>query len=68
MWPSPALPLPGRCGRRPLPSPGLPRALSSSGKALARLHDALGYRVVKINFLGDWGTQFGKLMAGWLRW
>ncbi|MFZ5816076.1 MAG: arginine--tRNA ligase [Bacillota bacterium] len=38
------------------------------GKSLARLHEALGYRVVKINFLGDWGTQFGKLIAGWLRW
>lgn len=38
------------------------------GKSLARLHEALGYRVVRINFLGDWGTQFGKLMAGWLRW
>ncbi|MFZ5828281.1 MAG: arginine--tRNA ligase [Bacillota bacterium] len=38
------------------------------GKSLARLHEALGYRVVKINFLGDWGTQFGKLIAAWLRW
>lgn len=38
------------------------------GKSLARLHSALGYRVVRINFLGDWGTQFGKLIAGWLRW
>ncbi|MDF2626234.1 MAG: arginine--tRNA ligase [Symbiobacteriaceae bacterium] len=38
------------------------------GKALARLHEAHGYRVVRINFLGDWGTQFGKLIAAWKRW
>lgn len=38
------------------------------GKALARLHAAFGYRVVRINFLGDWGTQFGKLIAAWKRW
>jgi arginyl-tRNA synthetase len=35
------------------------------GNALARLYAALGYRVVRINFLGDWGTSFGKLIAGW---
>ncbi|HWI62212.1 MAG TPA: arginine--tRNA ligase, partial [Symbiobacteriaceae bacterium] len=38
------------------------------GKSLVRLHQALGYRVVRINFLGDWGTQFGKLIAAWKRW
>ncbi|MEW6308180.1 MAG: arginine--tRNA ligase [Bacillota bacterium] len=38
------------------------------GKALSRLYATLGYRVVRINFLGDWGTQFGKLIAGWKRW
>lgn len=37
------------------------------GKSLVRLHEALGYRVVRINFLGDWGTQFGKLIAAWRR-
>lgn len=38
------------------------------GKSLGRLHEALGYKVVRINFLGDWGTQFGKLIAAWKRW
>jgi len=38
------------------------------GKALTRLHEALGYTVIRINFLGDWGTQFGKLIAAWRRW
>ena len=37
------------------------------GNALARLYEAAGYRVVRINFLGDWGTAFGKLIAGWKR-
>ena len=38
------------------------------GQALANLHRTLGYRVVAINHLGDWGTQFGKLMAAFERW
>jgi arginyl-tRNA synthetase len=33
------------------------------GHALANLFETLGYRVVGVNHLGDWGTQFGKLMA-----
>jgi arginyl-tRNA synthetase len=37
------------------------------GNALARLYAAVGYRVVRINFLGDWGTAFGRLIAGWKR-
>jgi len=38
------------------------------GKSLTRLHEAQGYKVVCINFLGDWGTQFGKLLAAWKHW
>jgi arginyl-tRNA synthetase len=38
------------------------------GHALANIHRALGYRVVRINHLGDWGTQFGKLMAAFEAW
>ena len=38
------------------------------GAALQRLHDALGYRTVGINHIGDWGTQFGKLVAAIQRW
>ena len=38
------------------------------GNALYRLYDHLGYRVVRINHLGDWGTQFGKLIVAFKRW
>ena len=33
------------------------------GMALYRLYRALGYSCVRINFLGDWGTGFGRLIA-----
>src|SRR5262245_40794958 len=38
------------------------------GHALAQIFRALGYRVVGINFLGDWGTTHGMLLAAWARW
>lgn len=38
------------------------------GQALYRIHQALGFRCVGINHLGDWGTQFGKLIVAYLRW
>ncbi len=38
------------------------------GHALARLYRAVGYRVVGINHLGDWGTTHGMLMAAYTRW
>jgi arginyl-tRNA synthetase len=38
------------------------------GAAIQRLHDALGYRTVGINHIGDWGAQFGKLVAAVERW
>lgn len=38
------------------------------GAALYRLFQALGYRSVGINHLGDWGTQFGKQIVGLRRW
>ena len=38
------------------------------GHALAQTYRALGYRVVGINFLGDWGTTHGMLLAAWQRW
>ncbi len=38
------------------------------GHALAQLHRALGYHVVGINFLGDWGTTHGMLLAAWHLW
>jgi len=38
------------------------------GQSLANIHESLGYDVVKINYLGDWGTQFGNLMAAYTLW
>lgn len=38
------------------------------GNSLARIYDYLGYDVVRINHLGDWGTQFGKLISAYKRW
>jgi arginyl-tRNA synthetase len=38
------------------------------GQALANTYAALGYNVERMNHLGDWGTQFGKLMAAYLKW
>lgn len=38
------------------------------GNSLYRLHEALGYRCVGINHLGDWGTQFGKLIVAYQKW
>lgn len=36
------------------------------GHALAQSHRALGYRVVGINFLGDWGTTHGMVLAAYV--
>lgn len=38
------------------------------GGALYRIYQYLGYQVTGINHLGDYGTQFGKLIEGYLRW
>ncbi|MCC6934857.1 MAG: arginine--tRNA ligase [Candidatus Yanofskybacteria bacterium] len=38
------------------------------GDALANVYAAIGYDVVRWNFIGDWGTQFGKLIAAYKRW
>lgn len=38
------------------------------GDALANLYSYLGYDVVRLNHLGDYGTQFGKLISAWKRW
>jgi len=35
------------------------------GDSLARVCRLLGHRVITDNHIGDWGTQFGKLLAGW---
>lgn len=38
------------------------------GNAIRRLWEALGYKVTGVNHLGDWGTNFGKLISAWKKW
>jgi arginyl-tRNA synthetase len=39
-----------------------------TGHALVHIYRALGHPVVGINFLGDWGTTHGYLLAAWNKW
>ncbi len=32
------------------------------------IYEKLGFHVVRINHLGDWGTQFGKLIVAYKKW
>ena len=38
------------------------------GNSIANILEKCGYQTVRINYLGDWGTQFGKLIAAYLKW
>ena len=38
------------------------------GHSLKKLHEFAGYSCVGINYLGDWGTQFGKLIVAYRKW
>ena len=38
------------------------------GNSLYKIFTKLGYAVVRINYLGDWGTQFGKLITAYIKW
>ncbi|WP_456279107.1 arginine--tRNA ligase [Bacillus sp. AK128] len=38
------------------------------GNAISNLYEKMGYQVTKINYIGDWGTQFGKLIAAYKKW
>ena len=38
------------------------------GNAIANLEKKVGYNPIKINHLGDWGTQFGKLIVAYKKW
>ncbi len=38
------------------------------GHALKNLHEFVGYKCVGINYLGDWGTQFGKMIVAYRKW
>mgnify|MGYP001012411272 FL=1 len=38
------------------------------GHSLKRIYEYLGYKTVGINHLGDWGTQFGKMICAYKLW
>lgn len=38
------------------------------GEAVARILEKVNYNLIRIDYLGDWGTQFGKLMAAYEMW
>ncbi len=35
------------------------------GNSLANILEFQGFKVIRMNYLGDWGTQFGRLLAGY---
>lgn len=35
------------------------------GNSIANIHDFFGFNVKRINYIGDWGTQFGKILLGY---
>jgi arginyl-tRNA synthetase len=38
------------------------------GQVIFNAHKTLGYKTISLNHIGDWGTQFGKLIVAWRRW
>ena len=38
------------------------------GHSLKKLHEFVGYKCIGINYLGDWGTQFGKMIVAYKKW
>lgn len=38
------------------------------GASIARIYDYLGFKVIRINHLGDYGTQFGKMIVAYRHW
>ena len=38
------------------------------GHSLKMLHEFVGYKCVGVNHLGDWGTQFGKMIVAYKKW
>ncbi len=38
------------------------------GNSISKICEFRGYKTIKINYLGDWGTQFGKLLFGYDKW
>lgn len=38
------------------------------GNSLYKIYEFMGYNCIGINHLGDWGTQFGKMIAAYKKW
>ena len=38
------------------------------GNSLYNIYSKIGYKVIGVNHLGDWGTQFGKLIIAYKKW
>ena len=38
------------------------------GNSISRMLQFMGYKTVSINHLGDWGTQFGKMVVAYRKW
>ena len=38
------------------------------GNSLCEIFERLGYRVIRLNHLGDWGKQFGEVITGFKHW
>ncbi len=38
------------------------------GESLSRIHKTCGFNTITVNHLGDWGTQFGKLIVAFQKW
>jgi arginyl-tRNA synthetase len=38
------------------------------GNSIANLHEFQGYKTIKMNYFGDWGTQFGRLIYGYRKY
>ncbi len=38
------------------------------GQSLCLMHQSQGYEIVRLNYLGDWGTQFGAMIYAYLTW
>jgi len=38
------------------------------GNSIGKIAEVNGFKVVKINYLGDWGTQFGKIILAYKKW
>ena len=38
------------------------------GNVIANIYESIGYKVVRLNYVGDYGTPFGKMIAAYKHW